>query len=97
MDVDRCSVVSGEDRRRETSILSVDDPDVRLAAEALSGLGNPGQSDPEFEHTVCLVYTTANLLLGDRHLEAIETCGTSKCALWIELAQRIRDQHQPFE
>jgi hypothetical protein len=28
--------------RRETSVLSVDDPDVRLAAEALSGLGNPG-------------------------------------------------------
>ncbi|KAF2871244.1 transcription factor Opi1-domain-containing protein [Massariosphaeria phaeospora] len=37
------SVVSaGEDlgRRRELSVLSVDDPDVRLAAEALSGLGN---------------------------------------------------------
>jgi len=45
MEVDRCSVISGEDRRRETSVLSVDDPDVRLAAEALSGLGNPGQSD----------------------------------------------------
>jgi hypothetical protein len=43
MDVDRYSVVSGDDRRRETSVLSVDDPDVRLAAEALSGLGNPGQ------------------------------------------------------
>ena len=42
MDVDRCSVLSGEDRRRETSVVSVDDPDVRLAAEALSGLGNPG-------------------------------------------------------
>ncbi|KAF2685328.1 clock-controlled protein 8 [Lentithecium fluviatile CBS 122367] len=42
MEVDRCSVVSGEDgRRREMSVLSVDDPDVRLAAEALSGLGNP--------------------------------------------------------
>ncbi|KAF1994831.1 Opi1-domain-containing protein [Amniculicola lignicola CBS 123094] len=27
-------------RRRETSVLSMDDPDVRLAAEALSGLGN---------------------------------------------------------
>jgi hypothetical protein len=27
--------------RRETSV-SMDDPDVRLAAEALSGLGNPG-------------------------------------------------------
>lgn len=42
MEVDRCSVVSGDDRRREMSVLSVDDPDVRLAAEALSGLGNPG-------------------------------------------------------
>lgn len=41
MEVDRCSVVSGDDRRREMSVLSVDDPDVRLAAEALSGLGNP--------------------------------------------------------
>jgi hypothetical protein len=30
--------------RRETSV-SMDDPDVRLAAEALSGLGNPGTSD----------------------------------------------------
>jgi hypothetical protein len=28
---------------RRTSMLSVDDPDVRLAAEALSGLGNPGR------------------------------------------------------
>ncbi|KAF2191944.1 Opi1-domain-containing protein [Zopfia rhizophila CBS 207.26] len=42
--MDTSSVISGgEDsgRRRETSVLSVDDPDVRLAAEALSGLGNP--------------------------------------------------------
>lgn len=29
-------------RGRATSAVSVDDPDVRLAAEALSGLGNPG-------------------------------------------------------
>jgi transcriptional repressor OPI1 len=42
--MDTGSVVSmGDDRRRETSVLSVDDPDVRLAAVALSGLGNPGQ------------------------------------------------------
>lgn len=41
--MDTASVVSGvEERRREMSVLSVDDPDVRLAAEALSGLGNPG-------------------------------------------------------
>jgi hypothetical protein len=36
------SAQDGGERRRETSVLSVDDPDVRLAAEALSGLGNPG-------------------------------------------------------
>jgi len=36
------SVLSADDKtRRETSV-SMDDPDVRLAAEALSGLGNPG-------------------------------------------------------
>ena len=29
---------------RSTSVLSMDDPDVRIAAEALSGLGNPGKS-----------------------------------------------------
>lgn len=42
--MDTASVVSTQDdacRRREMSVLSVDDPDVRLAAEALSGLGNP--------------------------------------------------------
>lgn len=42
--MDTASVVSTQDdasRRRELSVLSVDDPDVRLAAEALSGLGNP--------------------------------------------------------
>lgn len=33
-----------DDRRREMSVVSMDDPDVRLAAEALSGLGNPGGS-----------------------------------------------------
>ena len=43
MDLDRASVVSGEERRREMSVVSMDDPDVRLAAEALSGLGNPGK------------------------------------------------------
>lgn len=43
--MDTASIVSAQDdagRRRELSVLSVDDPDVRLAAEALSGLGNPG-------------------------------------------------------
>lgn len=43
--MDTASVASVQDdraRRRETSVVSVDDPDVRLAAEALSGLGNPG-------------------------------------------------------
>lgn len=42
--MDTASVVSMQDdvaRRRELSVLSMDDPDVRLAAEALSGLGNP--------------------------------------------------------
>ncbi|KAF2269442.1 clock-controlled protein-like protein 8 [Lojkania enalia] len=42
--MDTASVVSAVDdsgRPREMSVLSVDDPDVRLAAEALSGLGNP--------------------------------------------------------
>lgn len=43
--MDTTSVMSAQDdaaRRREMSVVSVDDPDVRLAAEALSGLGNPG-------------------------------------------------------
>jgi hypothetical protein len=38
------SIRSEEDRgRRAKSIVSMEDPDVRLAAEALSGLGNPGK------------------------------------------------------
>lgn len=41
MDMDHASATSGEDRRREMSVVSMEDPDVRLAAEALSGLGNP--------------------------------------------------------
>lgn len=41
--MDTASVLSAQDEghRRETSV-SIEDPDVRLAAEALSGLGNPG-------------------------------------------------------
>jgi hypothetical protein len=42
--MDTASIRSMQDDgmgRRETSV-SMDDPDVRLAAEALSGLGNPG-------------------------------------------------------
>jgi hypothetical protein len=41
--MDTSSVWSAHDEKipRETSV-SMDDPDVRLAAEALSGLGNPG-------------------------------------------------------
>lgn len=36
------SAMSAEDRAvRSTSVVSMDDPDVRIAAEALSGLGNP--------------------------------------------------------
>jgi hypothetical protein len=45
--MDTASVKSAQEEngwRRDTSVLSVDDPDVRLAAEALSGLGNPGAS-----------------------------------------------------
>lgn len=39
------SRVSMEERGlRSASVLSMDDPDVRLAAEALSGLGNPRES-----------------------------------------------------
>jgi hypothetical protein len=38
------SIRSEEERgRRAKSIISMEDPDVRLAAEALSGLGNPGK------------------------------------------------------
>lgn len=38
------SIRSEEERgRRAKSIVSMEDPDVRLAAEALSGLGNPGK------------------------------------------------------
>jgi len=40
---DTASVMSlDEPGRRSTSVVSLEDPDVRLAAEALSGLGNPG-------------------------------------------------------
>ncbi|USW51714.1 Putative transcription factor Opi1 [Septoria linicola] len=43
--VDTASVVSMEDRNgRATSVVSMEDPDVRDAAEALSGLGNPEYS-----------------------------------------------------
>jgi hypothetical protein len=40
------SMPSVEDlhNHKSASVISMDDPDVRLAAEALSGLGNPGQS-----------------------------------------------------
>lgn len=38
------SLRSDEERGRRTkSVVSMEDPDVRLAAEALSGLGNPGE------------------------------------------------------
>jgi len=41
---DTASVTSlDEPGRRSTSVVSLEDPDVRLAAEALSGLGNPGE------------------------------------------------------
>jgi hypothetical protein len=43
--MDTASIASAGDdyaRRREMSVVSMDDPDVRLAAEALSGLGNLG-------------------------------------------------------
>lgn len=40
------SVIGAEDSGtlRSTTTVSMDDPDVRMAAEALSGLGNPGMS-----------------------------------------------------
>jgi len=42
---DTASVVSlDEPSQRSTSVVSLEDPDVRLAAEALSGLGNPGEN-----------------------------------------------------
>ncbi|CAI6294940.1 unnamed protein product [Periconia digitata] len=39
--MDTCSVASANDDLPREMSVSVDDPDVRLAAEALSGLGNP--------------------------------------------------------
>lgn len=42
---------------RATSVVSMDDPDVRIAAEALSGLGNPG------EHTLQHSFYSGELLL----------------------------------
>lgn len=36
------SVTSMEERKGRATSVSMDDPDVRIAAEALSGLGNPG-------------------------------------------------------
>lgn len=44
--MDTASVRSMDTTRREPSV-SMDDPDVRLAAEALSGLGNPGKQTRE--------------------------------------------------
>lgn len=42
--VETGSAMSTEDRiARSTSVVSMEDPDVRIAAEALSGLGNPGE------------------------------------------------------
>lgn len=42
--IETASVISLEERNgRATSVVSMEDPDVRLAAEALSGLGNPGE------------------------------------------------------
>ena len=38
------SVMSIDDRGLRPTSVSMDDPDVRIAAEALSGLGNPGIS-----------------------------------------------------
>lgn len=42
--VETGSVMSTEDRVARSTSVSMDDPDVRLAAEALSGLGNPSES-----------------------------------------------------
>lgn len=41
---DTASVMSLDDRGRSTSVVSLEDPAVRMAAEALSGLGNAGES-----------------------------------------------------
>lgn len=41
------SIMSDEEHtQRPPSVVSMDDPDVRMAAEALSGLGNPGLTPP---------------------------------------------------
>jgi hypothetical protein len=45
--------------RRETSVLSVDDPDVRLAAEALSGLGNPDFARSPRPHSLPLPHPSS--------------------------------------
>ncbi len=54
--MDTASVLSttddGKTGQRETSV-SIDDPDVRLAAEALSGLGNPGAYSNLFPLRTC--------------------------------------------
>lgn len=49
---DSASVMSLDDRGRSTSVVSLDDPDVRMAAEALSGLGNAGESCPTRSHHI---------------------------------------------
>lgn len=45
--------------RRGTSVVSMEDPDVRLAAEALSGLGNPGMRD-QAENALRLMASTSD-------------------------------------
>lgn len=48
------SLRSDEERgRRAKSVVSMEDPDVRLAAEALSGLGNPGKMLRSKHDTTC--------------------------------------------
>lgn len=52
------SVMSVDDQGlRSTSVVSMEDPDVRIAAEALSGLGNPG------EHGIPPSWTISRIML----------------------------------
>lgn len=65
------SAMSTKERgARSTSAVSMDDPDVRLAAEALSGLGNPGMissSLPKRKFRADVGAQTSHALLPTKH------------------------------
>ena len=66
---DAASNMSLDDGTQRSTSVSMDDPDVRLAAEALSGLGNPGvyaQSPHELRHRLIFQTLRVHPRIGHR-------------------------------